>query len=76
MGNGKRKMKKVKFKIGRGRIPDSSLFKVHVKIVSFQTILILFLVSIIKLYAQESNEIFVMKEILQKEIRKYPEMEI
>lgn len=46
------------------------------KTISFQTILVLFFVSIIKLYAQESNEIFVMKEILQKEIRKYPEMEI
>jgi len=76
MKNGKGKMEKENFKIGRNEIPKRSLFKVHVKTISFQTILILFLVSIIKLYAQESNEIFIMKEILQKEIQKYPKMEI
>jgi len=46
------------------------------KIIFYQIFVVLFLCAFVNSNAQESDDIFAMKEILQKEIRKHPEMEI
>jgi hypothetical protein len=46
------------------------------KIIFYQIFVVLFLCAFVNSNAQDSGEIFTMKEILQKEIRKHPEMEI
>jgi len=46
------------------------------KIIFYQIFVALFLCAFVNSNAQESDDVFTMKEILQEEIRKHPEMEI
>jgi hypothetical protein len=54
----------------------SFLGQVQMKIIFFETTLVLFFCLFLNSKAQEAGNILMMKEILQKEIQKHPEMEI